>query len=523
MAKSKFANLVQGLGVGMSLHDKYQQAKDARDLRELASATPEQSQGFTAEQGDELRRAAESGQYDIAYDEGKQAYTVTPKADPTQTGTIAQQGVTDFLGERSAGAMSQGQMDDARFQAMSGVIGRRDPVAAMRMQRERRADQRDEQRFGYEVDRAEREKRQGAQADADQALKRGIDADIGNWMKERLTGPDGQQRAATIDDHLAASQVRAAKLTEAGKIDEAGQIMKEYNAQAFAKIQLQGAERDQALVQTQAAAAAGNFQAAADFYNKYLPDGAQVTAIERGKDGSIKIERQTDDGRPMPVTVLKDSNQFMATLASFKDPMAVYNWSQSEFKNTMAIKADARADRADSRAGAGFAAGMADRATARNEKAQTAEAGMALFKERNPNATPAELEAVRRGVLQAVPKVDSNAPSEVKLGAALVKAGIAKSDAEGLQMAMQTKGDNPNKMRADVFAKALTATMGDAERAQEITEKAMAYLSPAPAASAAQTGAGKPAKGAVINGYEFLGGDPNSESNWRQVSSGKVK
>lgn len=374
------------------------------ELGRIADAKPEFMQVFTTEDADQLRAAADSGQYDIGIktkEDGTFAgYTVTPKSDPSQTGTIGMQGVTDFLGQRTAGTMTQDQVDAARQRAMAGVVMRDDPVRGMGMMRDITRDERDAERYGWEKSRNERQIRLDQEADADKALLKQVDTEVGDWFNRRLANPDGTQRAATVDDHLAASQYRASRLMAAGKTDAAGQVMKDYNAQSLVKIQLESAQRTEALGKTAAALAAGDLGAVRDFYNQYIPDGARVTDVKQGADGSIVIQRERLDGTPLPPTTMKDTGQLLAALTTFKDPMALYNWSQNEFKNNLAIKADARAERADARAGAAAARTAAEDARIREEAKAKADAAVALFKERNPNATPAELEAVRRQILK---------------------------------------------------------------------------------------------------------------------------
>lgn len=402
------------------------------EMSKVASAKADNSEGFTPEQGEQIQAAAESGQNHIGYDEGAKAYVATPKLADDQMGpavpkVFAQQGVTDFMGKRTK-ALSEDQVDSARMSAMAGVMSKYDPVAGMKMRREAKRDERDDMRFGWEKDRNEREIKQANEKDAEKEFGKQLDGQVGEWFKGRLKNPDGTERAPTIDDHLASSQFRAAKLFEAGKIDQAGQVLKDYNAQAFAKIQLQGAQRTEALGKTASALAAGDLEAVKEFYNEFVPDGARVTNVQKGQDGQIVIQRESADGRPLPAHTLKDTGQMLAALNSFKDPMALYNWSQNEFRNNMALKADARADRAEGRAGASFAQGQADRTEAKNERAAKAAAAVALFKERNPNATDAQLEAVRRGVVDATPK---DSAYKVEMGDVTTALGSPAVDREG--------------------------------------------------------------------------------------------
>lgn len=523
---ARFSDFVRGYGLGRQMVHDYEAARDREKMAEIAQAKPEESKGFTAEQGDQLRAAADSGQYDIGFDPARGGYTVTPKAGG-ETGVVAQQGVTDFLGARTAGTMAPRQVDDARTAAMAGVIGRTNPVAAMRMQREITQGQRDDQRFGWEQSRAEREQRTADQQEADARAARELDADVGQWFQARLAGPAGAApREATVDDHLAATQYRAAKLMQAGKADAAGQAMRDFNAAAFVKIQRETAERDQALVKTAAALSAGDLGAVQDFYNRFVPDGARVTDVKRNEKGEITIQRETLDGRPMQPTVMKDTGQMVMALASFKDPREIYNWTQNEIRNNLAANADRRADEqldlaksADRRAAASHAASVAERGAARGERAAAAEAAVGLYRENNPGATPAQIAAVRAGVLKAIPDADKSAPAEVKLAQAYRRAGLAATDAEALRMATSSKADSPEKVRAEIYGKALQANLGDAKRAREATEDAMSYLFP-PAKPAAAPAAkpAPPKKGDISQGYEFLGGDPRDEKNWRPAT-----
>lgn len=464
------ANFKAGTDIASELMAAFQTARQQRDMAEIANAAPEQSQGFTAEQGDQLTAAANSGQYDIGYDEAKKAYTVTPKADPSQTGAIAQQGVTDFMGKRTAGAMSDDQIRGARQMAAAGLVSKTDPITGMRMEREARQGEQADQRFAWEKSRNERDIRMAGEQDAETSFSKELDSSVGDWFKGRLKNPDGTERAATVDDHLASSQFRAAKLAQAGRMEQAGKAMQDYGVQSMAKIHLEGAQRDQALGKTAAALAAGNLDAVKDFYNQFIPDGSRVTDVKRGTDGAIVIQRETMDGRTMPETVLKDAGQLAAALSAFKDPMALYNWSQNEFKNTLATNADKRADKQldetlrHNKVSEGLSyAAHKDQSAVRADAASRAAAGVALYKEQNPGATTAQLEAVRTGIISAVPTADKNAPSEVKLAKAMVEAGLAPDMKTGIEMAVTKKSQAPSEMHKEFVAANLKNYMKPAD------------------------------------------------------------
>lgn len=63
---------------------------------------------------------------------------------------------------------------------------------------------------------------------------------------------------------------------------------------------------------------------------------------------------------------------------------------------------------ADSRAGAAVTDARTERTRTQEEAKAKADAAVALYKEQNPNATPAQLEAVRRGVMPTAEKVQSD-------------------------------------------------------------------------------------------------------------------
>ena len=95
--RSNFTDFVNNFNAAYGTSSKVAQDWETA---QVARAAPEQSQGFTQEQGQQLQAAADSGQYDIGTkmnDDGSFAgYTVTAKSDPASQGLVAQQGVTDF-------------------------------------------------------------------------------------------------------------------------------------------------------------------------------------------------------------------------------------------------------------------------------------------------------------------------------------------------------------------------------------------------------------------------------------------
>lgn len=57
------------------------------------------------------------------------------------------------------------------------------------------------------------------------------------------------------------------------------------------------------------------------------------------KTGAITVSRVRDDGTPMPDRVIKGgTNELLATLNTFKDPTALYTFSQNEFNNNLKLE-----------------------------------------------------------------------------------------------------------------------------------------------------------------------------------------
>lgn len=371
----------------------YKQAQQEQDLSEVAQAKPQESQGFTAEQGQQLEKLAADG-HAISYDESKGGYVATNAAGESKT--VAMQGVTDFMGKRTAGSLSGQQQDTQRAMAMADVIGKTDPARGMqlRMQANQQA---------HQATRDAREEKQWAKDDARTATIEGIDKELGAAFEAGLVGEDGQRRQPGADDFLQMTQQRAMRLAKAGHMQDAQKAMQEHMAQSHIKIQLEGAERKQALGQAMAALSSGDYGAVAAFYNKFVPSGSKVTGIERAKDGGLVMNRTGLDGQPMAPMSVKNEREAMAMLSSLENPTALYQYSQDEFRNGLALRADSRADRADARAAAAdgraaatHAAGMRDR----NERRDALE-GLAE-EEATAAGTPlseARRKAVRAGVI----------------------------------------------------------------------------------------------------------------------------
>lgn len=393
------AGILQGQQIFQNFHNQFQQAQQERALAEVAEAKPTESTGYTEDQGKELEGLAKQG-YAIDFDQAKNAYVARNEAGASKT--VAMRGVTDFMGERTEGSMPREQQDSARMLAMADVIGKSDPSRGIQLRQQVQQGQHAAKRQGRE------EKQWGKEDDVER-----IESELGAKFKQSLLGPDGQPRQATADDYLSSTQERAFALAQGGHTKAADQAMRDHQAQAHVKIQMDAAQRKEAAGKAAAAIAAGDYSVAADFYNRYVPSGSKVTGIEAGKDGQLVMNRTGLDGKPVAPMTIKNQGEALAMLRALEDPMALYQYSQGEFQNQLRLRgenradnADRRADRADGRAAAAHGLAMSDRSERLNDKREARDVREALARETSPDMTPTQLRAVRAGIIQT-PGADS--------------------------------------------------------------------------------------------------------------------
>lgn len=143
--------------------DTYQQARTQRDMDAVERARPEQSEGFTPADAQQL--AALAGARD---QQGNPYYTLDAQpggayglrsnfqvqgadgqmATPAPvTGLMAPRRVTDFLGNRYEGDMTPAQVDNERARGYARAVSRTDPVRGLQMQQSARAGERQETEF----------------------------------------------------------------------------------------------------------------------------------------------------------------------------------------------------------------------------------------------------------------------------------------------------------------------------------------------------------------------------------------
>ncbi len=129
--------LASGLETGYRMGELYQRGAERRRLQEAAQATPQELQGYTAEQGAQLEAAAKSGLYDIGMKQDEagnfQGYTVTPKAAPDMQGLVAPGQVSEMYGQRYEGQLTPERVTGLRMGRMADIVSETDPIKAQQL------------------------------------------------------------------------------------------------------------------------------------------------------------------------------------------------------------------------------------------------------------------------------------------------------------------------------------------------------------------------------------------------------
>lgn len=182
------AQFLAGQKFAQGLIDTYRDAQQRRELDEIAKAKPAESKDYTAEDGVLLNNIATAKDAD-----GNAAYQLDAKEDGSyglkvrgQDGSYAAVDgpgiqpnlMTDFLGKRYQGALSPEKVANIRQLAMADVISKRDPIQGMRLQREVKQGERDDERW-------EREKRKAIE---EEDFQKGQQAEFGQTIYSKRMG-----------------------------------------------------------------------------------------------------------------------------------------------------------------------------------------------------------------------------------------------------------------------------------------------------------------------------------------------
>lgn len=224
-----------------------------------------------------------------------------------------------------------------------------------------------------------------------------VDKQAGEFLTNRLTDAEGNVRAAGTDDMLAQLQHRATLLQQSGLGKQATEALRDYQGIAVNAIQLQKADREVELGRVAAAIGAGDLKPARAFYDKFVHDGAKTTEIKENKDGSVTVSRVRDDGTPLPDTKIASKDALLNTLNSFRDPMALYNYSKDQFERNLKTEQLGLQKRQTAATEKQVTyAGNADARAAAKEarEANPLQAKIDMFKKVGIELTPAQIESM---------------------------------------------------------------------------------------------------------------------------------
>jgi len=274
-----------------------------------------------------------------------------------------------------------------------------------------------------------------------------VDTDVAQWQSKRLLDPNtNEPRQPTMDDNIAALQYRATALQKAGLAKEATDSLRDYQGFAVNQIKLDETQRNSQFGAVAAAIATGDLGPAAAFYDRYVLDGAKVTGMKTDpKTGAITVSRTRDDGAPMPDKVIKGgANELLAALNSFKDPMALYNYSQNEFKNNLDLKKFNLQVQTENRQAA-------------QDKTSPLEKNLATLQKLGINVTPEEVRAMA-GI--KADKLSPEAAAQIELITASVKDNSTPANIAAARIAVADifKGEGLKQRNATIIRGLRTAS-----------------------------------------------------------------
>lgn len=431
-----------GLQAGMRLGETIRQAQLERDLAEEAKKYKVTEGAYGPELGSNIEQLRGLQQ---------QNPELANQYEPAIAELQRRQGLTapDYSvssGGQNFATMQEAQrgVSQARTQGLADVYrgyGQIDKASEM----EARAQQ--QELASYGLSKARRE-----EATENKILD--VDKRSSEYLTKRLTNADGTMRTADATDLVAQVQNRAVLLNEAGLGREATKALQDWQGIAVNTMQLQKGQRENDLqVAVGALATSGDLGPARAFYDKYVLDGAKVTDLKQNKDGSITVSRVRDDGVKLPDEKLASVQALVAGLNSFRDPMALYNYSQDQFKNNLQIRQVAATER--SAAASEARAAAADKLTGAQVdfyKARTQALQQPVLSEAQVTARAKEMLKSR----QINP--DTNKPYTIQEATDFIKSGGRDPVMEKLDAVLGGSGVDPFAPTAAPAASAASAT-----------------------------------------------------------------
>lgn len=335
-AAAAFINgLTQGYEQGRKMYKDY-------ELGQVMNAKPEEVTGYTAQDGEQLKAMSEAKDadgkpyYTIGNDD-KGNYTVTPNfgEDPKQV-AMKQGTRTSFLGNDVDGTLTPEKMAVIRNSKMADVLAKYDPLQAEAIRRgNKQAELMDVQIKG-----AERQDRLAQRQEDQIAISDKINDDVSEYTKSLVKmNADGKPAPFTDDDFVSIGQYRTKQLAAAGLTEQAMANAQTTLQFYSSKLDSEKKQREQDVNVAATLASRGDYSAAMQVYNKYLPNGDTATSIIKNKDGSFTVERvNTATGEKMTPYTIPNEREFLAGINSLADSKELLRQKQQEFQNQILQK-----------------------------------------------------------------------------------------------------------------------------------------------------------------------------------------
>lgn len=285
------------------------------------------------------------------------------------------------------------------------AAGNTDKAATLRSQAQQQA------LNGIQLDNAQlRNKSLNRDAQAQQSSD-AVDAATADFLaKRQQKDASGNPVPLTAGDYAAAADFRAQKFALNGDYAGANKAAQEHLQLVNSQIQADTAARQVAVRDTSQKFSAGDTSALGDFYDRFLPDGGTTKSVTSNKDGSYTLTRTGDNGEALPPIKFSSKDEVLANIAAAADPNALAHFAALDHQNKIdafnqSIKMQELANQTRSTNASVASSGRAGMVASqsRQDAIAKANAAVALYKQTNPSATSAQLDAVRTGVIAAVP------------------------------------------------------------------------------------------------------------------------
>lgn len=495
---SRAASLIEGFN---AMYDTIGRVQRDRELSQVASALPTMDQGFTPGQAAQIQSAANSGQYDIEWDEASKGYKITPKAGGAP-GMINMQQRQTFMGEVQDTPMDAAAVSRARRMAMAGVLERHgdlDRAGALRREIEGEDDRKAARALAAKREGREDERwrRDQEQYDAEKAYREGMGSVIDGSVfgqrtkafQEQMGKYEAEKKAydakvaAGDSSAVAPTMPQQPTMTTGEKLLDAAQVVafKAKHGKASPEEIMKVSEMMTAvgnegyLNMLRSAQAGAPLTAVVQAFNstgKAQIDPSAIVKDERVKrPGGVEsrlITYRLPDGRTQTI----DTYAELAGLGKAED---VLKQAQAEHQQRMAegnlkvAQGNLAVHQADAgRRAAEFRAG----ATERDAKAEIAKLKIQLAQTEDPaeqQRLEAKLRALSTGSRAGGGGGPGADPAKVKEAQTVVAAGLMPDMQSALEFVMQ----QPDKMHADFIKSAMSATGGNAEAATKTADKLM--------------------------------------------------